>query len=153
MEPYRERIEDLMWHYWYERSRVFRILAVALAILLAYLLTIRVLRRLRVVAVPVLIGAILIVGWLLLPSLKTSGLIAPIPRFSTESGPVVSNGVAAVLVCGKKQGFERGMEAAMHYVPEPRTGSWSDKRHGDCTVWYHHPPGLEQRIARHERAH
>jgi len=103
-------------------------------------------RVFRVLAVPVLIGAILVVGWSLFGSLLT------IPRFSTE-GPVVRNGVAAVMVCGEKQrGFE-GMYKAMDYVPEPRTGTWAPVRKGDCTVWYHNPPGLEQRHNRHERAH
>jgi hypothetical protein len=62
-------------------------------------------RALWVLAVPVLIGAILLAGWLLIGPLLT------IPRFSTE-GPVVRNGVAAVVVCGKKRGFEEGMLAA-----------------------------------------
>ena len=90
-------------------------------------------------AVPMLIGAILLVGWSLFGSLLT------IPRFSTE-GPVVRNGVAVVVACGKKSG------AAMQHVPEPSTGTWWPERRGDCTVWYHRPPGLEQRVARQERA-
>jgi hypothetical protein len=123
VEPIRVWIEGfLRGRYGYEGNRVFRVLAV-----------------------PVLIGAILVVGWSLFGSLLT------IPRFSTE-GPVVRNGVAAVMVCGEKQrGFE-GMYKAMDYVPEPRTGTWAHVRKGDCTVWYHNPPGLEQRHNRHERA-
>ena len=35
----------------------------------------------RVLVVPVLIGAILVAGWLLVASLKASVLIAPVPRF------------------------------------------------------------------------
>jgi len=60
VEPYRERIEDFIrrWRSRYEGNRVFRVLAVAVAILLALLL----LRGLRVLAVPVLIGAILVAG-------------------------------------------------------------------------------------------
>ena len=100
---------------------------------------------LRALAVPVLIGAILLVGWLLFGSLLT------IPRFSTE-GPVVRNGVAVVVACGKKRGIEKGLMAATKYVPEPSTGTWVPVRKGDCTVWYHNPPGMEQRLARHERA-
>src|ERR671921_2618983 len=73
-------------------------------------------RVLRALAVPVLIGALLLVGWLLFGSLLT------IPRFSTE-GPVVRNGVAVVVACGKKRGI-KGMEAAMAHVPEPGTGGW-----------------------------
>jgi hypothetical protein len=139
VERLRERIEDFLRRYGYEENRVLRVLAVVLAILLA----LRVLRVLRVVAVPAAIGAILVVaGWLLLGSLT-------IPRFSTE-GPVVRNGVAVIVACGKKQGF-RGMEA-MDYAHEPRTGGWWPERRGDCTVWYHRPPLEEQRENRHERA-
>jgi hypothetical protein len=106
----------------------------------------------RVLAVPVLIGAILVVGWLLVGPLLT------IPRFTTE-GPVVRNGVTAVMVCGKKAGTAghglrgfKGMSAAMKYVPEPATGAWWPVHRGDCTVWYHRPPLPEQRFNRHERA-
>jgi hypothetical protein len=55
-----ERVRDLMWRgrSRYEGNRVFRVLAVAVAVLLALL----VLRRLRVLAAPVLIGAILVAG-------------------------------------------------------------------------------------------
>jgi hypothetical protein len=114
--------------------------------------------RLRPLAKPALIGAILVAGWFLVGPLLT------IPRFSTE-GPVVRNGVAAVMVCGEKRGIAgsglaglpggeglKGLGAAMKYVPEPRTGTWAPERQGNCTVWYHRPPGLEQRHNRHERA-
>jgi hypothetical protein len=70
--------------------------------------------------------------------------------------------VAAVVVCGKKSAREgsgrftaremKGLEAATEYVPEPRTGGWWPERRGSCTVWYHRPPGLEQRFNRHQRA-
>jgi hypothetical protein len=104
-------------------------------------------RAFRVLAVPVLIGAILVAGWLLVGPLLT------IPRFTTE-GPVVRNGVAAVVVCGKKSGSmnEKGIMAATKYAPEPRTGGWWPARRGECTVWYHRPSGMEQRLARPERA-
>ena len=55
VEQGREKIEDFMRRYGFEGTRVLRVLAVAVAMLL-------VLRMLRVLAVPVLIGAILIVG-------------------------------------------------------------------------------------------
>jgi hypothetical protein len=97
----------------------------------------------RVLAAPVLIGAILVVGWFLVGPLLT------IPRFTTE-GPVVRNGVAVIVACGKKQGIEE--MGAMKYVPEPRTGGWWPVHRGDCTVWYHRPPLPEQRFNRHERA-
>jgi hypothetical protein len=109
----------------------------------------------RVLAVPVLIGAILVVGWLLVGPMLT------IPRFS-PGGPVVRNGVAAVVVCGKKSAREgsgrytaramKGMDAAMEYVPEPRTGGWWPEDRGECTVWYHRPPDATQRFNRQQRA-
>lgn len=102
-------------------------------------------RGLRLLAAPVLIGAIVVVGWLLVGPLLT------IPRFTTE-GPVVRNGVAAVVVCGEKRGFEEGLIAATKYAREPRTGGWWPARRGDCTTWYHRPPDMHQRIARHQRA-
>jgi len=103
-------------------------------------------RAFRVLAVPVLIGAILVVAWSLLGPLLT------IPRFSSE-GPVVRNGVAVVVACGKKRGIEKGLMAAAKYAPEPRTGGWWPERRGNCTVWYHRPLDWHQRIARQERAH
>jgi len=102
-------------------------------------------RRYRVLVVAVLIGAILVVGWLLIGPLLT------IPRFSS-TGPVVRNGVAVVVACGKKQGMA-GIDEAARYADEPRTGTWDHVQQGECTVWYHHPPDLGQRHARHQRAH
>ena len=72
MEPIRVWIEGfLRGRYGYEGNRVFRVLAA-----------------------PVLTGAILVVGWLLVGPLLT------IRRISS-TGPVVRNGVAAVMVCGE----------------------------------------------------
>jgi hypothetical protein len=96
---------------------------------------------LRVLAPGVLIGAILVVGWLLVGPLLT------IPRFTTE-GPVVRNGVAVIVACGKKRSF---MEALKN-VPEPRTGTWGIEKRGRCNVYYHSPPDATQRFNRHERA-
>ena len=64
---------------------------------------------------------------------------------------MVRNGVAVIVACGKKSGFEK-MGAAMDYAPEPRTGGWWPVRRGECPVWYHRPPDATQREARHERA-
>jgi hypothetical protein len=138
-EPHRERIEDFIrrWRSRYEGNRVFRVLA---AVLLVLLLALRGLRMLRVLALPGLLGAILVVGWLLVGSSLT------IPRFTTE-GPVVRNGVAAVVACGEKRGLQ-----AVDVAPEPRTGGWWPVHRGECTVWYHRPPDATQREARHERA-
>jgi hypothetical protein len=104
-------------------------------------------RAFWVLAVPVLIGAIVLAGWILIGSLLT------IPRFSPE-GPVVRNGVAAVVVCRKKSGAmnEKGLMAVSDHALEPRTGGWWPDKRGNCTIWYHRPPGLEQRLNRQERA-
>ena len=145
---YHERIRDFVrrWRIRYEWSPALRGLVLAVGVLLAVAVAIWLVLRLRVVrvvAVPAVIGAILVAGWLLVGPLLT------IPRFSS-GGPVVRNGVAVIVACGKKQGF-RGMEA-MDYAHEPRTGTWSPERRGDCTVWYHHPPDDFQREQRHQRA-
>ena len=125
MEPIRRWIEGfLRGRYGYEGHRAFRVLAVA-----------------------VLIGATQVVGWLLIGPLLT------IPRFTT-AGPVVRNGVAVIVACGKKSGVisAKGMRAVGKYAPEPATGTWWHERRGECTVWYHRPPPWEQRHARQERA-
>jgi hypothetical protein len=128
-------------------NRVLRLGAYVFAAFMAILLALRVLRVARLVTLAGLIGAILVVGWLLVGPLLT------IPRFTTE-GPVVRNGVAAVVVCGKKSGSmnAKGMMAVAEHAPEPRTGGWWDVQRGDCTVWYHRPPDATQRFNRHERA-
>jgi len=159
----------LRGRYGYEGNQVYRALAglaligailvtvwqvagplLCVASLALVLLALGVPRGLRLLATPVLIGAILVTGWLLLGPLLT------IPRFTTE-GPVVRNGVAVIVACGKKspkgiRGMAEGMKAAGKYAPEPRTGTWAPQRRGDCTVWYHITPGPEQRHNRHERA-
>jgi hypothetical protein len=144
MERGREWIEDLLQRYWREGNRLLRVLAIVVVALLALLLARRVLRGLRLLAAPVLIGAILVAAWLVFEPLLT------IPRFTTH-GPVVRNGTAVIVACGKKQGI-KGMPAAMKYAHEPRTGGWWPVKQGNCTVWYHQPPYPDQRIARHERA-
>jgi len=130
VEPCRERIEDFI-----RRYGVFRVLAVAVAVLLVILLVGRVLRELRPLAMPMLsVGAILVFGgWLFLASLSSSGP-APLPARPPD-GPLVENGVAAIVSCGKRQSF---MEATAN-AAEPQTGTWSPSRRGHCTVWLHHP--------------
>ena len=88
--------------------------------------------------------AVLLLGPWWVPA--TSELVPPIPRLSSE-GPVVRNGVAAVVACGKKRGLQ-----AVDVAPEPRTGTWGSEKKGECTVWYHVPPDATQREARHRRA-
>jgi hypothetical protein len=118
---------------------------------LALLLALWALRGLPSATAAVLIGAIVIAGWLLIATLRGSLLIPPLPRFTADGSAVVRNGVAAIVVCGGKRGYG-GMEKAVDYVPEPRTGTWGKERRGGCMVYYHHPPGWEQRHNRHERA-
>jgi hypothetical protein len=111
--------------------------------------------RVATFAVGVAIGAILVVGvaslyfgpWWVPAS---SELIPPVPRLS-EGGPVVRNGVAVIVACGKKQGIEK-MGAALDYAPEPATGGWWPEKKGECTVYYHRPPDATQREARQGRS-
>jgi hypothetical protein len=156
----RERVEDFVRHfmrrYGYEENRALAVAVAAGAIVVAILLALRVLRVFPkvVVAMVVATGATLVLlGWLLLggfAGLPVGAWNTPMPKV-TSVGPLVENGVAAIVACGKKRGFE-GMDAAMDYAPEPRTGTWSYERRGECTVWYHHPPDDYQREQRHQRA-
>ena len=139
MEQGRKRIEEFMRRDGLGQNRVLRVLTVAVAILVV-LQALRVLR-----ALPRAIGAIgagaigailVLVAWLLLSSgtaLEPSAANFPIP--GPADGPVVKNGVAVIVACGKKRGFMETVDSA----PEPQTGTWSPVRRGDCTVWYHHP--------------
>jgi hypothetical protein len=106
--------------------------------------------RVATLAVGVAIGAILagaavlFLGPWWVPA--TRELVPPVPKLSSD-GPVVRNGVAAIVACGKKRGFE-----VVSAAPEPRTGTWGVERRGGCNVYYHHPPDATQREARHQRA-
>jgi hypothetical protein len=80
-------------------------------------------------AVPLLIGAIVVVGW----SLFGPWLI--ILPFASES-TLVRNGVAAIMVCGRQSDVETEYEA-LDYAPRPNTGVWHRARKGECTVWFH----------------
>jgi len=99
---------------------------VAAAVLPVLLLVLRGLRLFRVLALPVLLGVTLVVGWLLVDSSLT------ISRFTT-AGPVVKNGVAVIVACGKKQGMW-GIDEALRYADEPRTGPWDPVQQGECTA-------------------
>jgi len=81
--------------------------------------------RVATLAVGVTIGAILVgVAVLLLGPWwvpATSELIPPTPRLSSD-GPVVKNGVVAIVACGKKRGFE-----VVGAAPEARTGTWGSR--------------------------
>jgi len=100
--------------------------------------------------------AVLLLGPWWVPA--TRELVPPVPRLSSD-GPVVRNGVAVVVVCGKKRvsgqmdaAFFERMDAATKYAPESRTGTWGHEERGTCTVFYHHPPDATQREARQQRA-
>jgi hypothetical protein len=105
--------------------------------------------RVATLAVGVAIGAILV--GVVVPLLgpwwvpATAELVPPVPRLSSD-GPVVRNGVVAIVACGKKRGFE-----VVGAAPEPRTGTWGMEKKGACNVYYHHPPEASQREARHQR--
>jgi hypothetical protein len=79
------------------------------------------------IAVGFIIVLVVLVGYSL--TLAASRLMVLNP-----SGPLVENGVAMVMVCGKGDGFSQATEA----VPNPR-GTWSHEKQGDCNVWFHHP--------------
>ena len=88
--------------------------------------------------------AVLLLGPRWVPA--TRELVPPIPRLSSD-GPVVRNGVAAIVACGKKRGFQ-----VVGAAPESGTGTWGVERRGECNVYYHHPPEATQREARQQRA-
>jgi hypothetical protein len=92
--------------------------------------------------------AVLLLGPWWIPA--TSELVPPIPRLSSD-GPVVRNGVAAIVACGETKREELALKA-VSAAPEPGTGTWGVERKGDCNVYYHHPPDASQREARHQRA-
>jgi hypothetical protein len=141
VEPYRERIEDFLRRYWYEGNRALWVVVLVVLVALLLVRRIRVVRALKVTA---LIGGIVVVGWLLASSLQL-----PMPLLSSH-GPVVRNGVAAIVVCGNKRD---GMwMSATDIAPEPGTGSWSVEERGKCDIYYHLPPDATQRANRHERA-
>jgi hypothetical protein len=100
---------------------------------------------LRALVAGMVIGAMLAVVVLF----GAGGRLTILPGISL-TGPVVQNGVAVIVSCGKKSSIRR-MDGT-GYAPEPGTGTWGYRRRGDCTVWYHSPPGAEQRHARRQRA-
>ena len=135
---FRRRVEDYLRRYWYEGNRALWV--VVLVVLVALLLV----RRIRVfrVLVPVVIGGIVVIGIIL--------LFPPTPLLNNSTGPVVKNGVAAIVVCGNKR--DGMFMSATDLAPEPQTGSWSLESRGTCEYYYHHPPDATQRANRHERA-
>jgi hypothetical protein len=136
MRP-KEKIEDFLRRYWYEGNRALWV--VVLVVLVALLLV----RRIRVlrVLVPAAIGGIVVIVVILL---------SPPRPLLNSTGPVVKNGVAAIVVCGNKR--DGMLMSATDLAPEPQTGSWSVESRGSCEYYYHHPPDATQRANRHERA-
>ena len=80
-----------------------------------------------------IVVALAVAGWFLLGSWM-------ILRPPASEGPLVRNGVAAVVVCGGDSDFETQYEA-LDYVPRPSTGVWDVEYKGDCTVWFHFQSG------------
>jgi hypothetical protein len=136
----RWKIEDFLrrWRSRYEGNRALWV--VVLVVLVALLLV----RRIRVlrVLVPAAIGGIVAIGIIL--------WVPPAPLLTNSSGPVVKNGVAAIVVCGNKRDGMRW--SATDIAPEPGTGAWSVEERNGCDYYYHHPPDATQRENRHERA-
>jgi len=97
-------------------------------------MALRVFRRLWLVAVPLLVGAIVVVVWFLLVPWV---IIPPIASEST----LVRNGVAAIVVCGEMRERVNLYGPPEKYVPRVNTGLWLTDRKGDCTVWFHTQPG------------
>jgi hypothetical protein len=130
-------VKNFLWRYWYAGNRALLVVA---AILVALLFV----RRIRVmrVLVPAAIGGIVAIGIIL--------WFPPAPLLTNSSGPVVKNGVAAIVVCGNKRDGMLG--SAMDLAPEPQTGTWSVEERNGCDYYYHHPPEATQRENRQERA-
>jgi len=133
-------VRNFLWRYWYAGNRALLVVAAILVVLLLV-------RRLRVfhVLVPAVIGGIVVLGWFLYNP------IASTPLLNSHEGPVVKNGVAAIVVCGNKRDGMLG-SAIEDLAPEPRTGTWSLESRDGCDYYYHHPPNAEQRKNRQERA-
>ncbi len=126
----RWKIEDFLRRYWHEGNRALLVLAVVLAVLVAILLV----RRIRVfrVLVPAVIGGVVVVGgWLLV-----SPLLAPASLLISHERGVVENGVAATAACGT----ERDALAVLDHIPEPAMSTWGTEPKGTCVVHYHRTP-------------
>jgi hypothetical protein len=136
----REKIEDFLRRHGYEGNRKLWGVLIVLAVLAA-LLVVRRITRIRVL-VPVVIGGIVIIGIIL--------LFPPTPLRNNSTGPVVKNRVAAIVVCGNKR--DDMFMSATDLAPELGTGSWSVESRGTCEYYYHHPPDATQRANRQERA-
>jgi hypothetical protein len=132
-------VKNFLWRYWYAGNR-------ALLVVAAILVALLVVRRLRVfhVLVPAVIGGIVVVGWFLYNP------IASTPLLNSDEGPVVKNGVAAIVVCGNKR--DETLGSAIDLAPEPQTGTWSLESEGACDIYRHHPPDGTQRENRQVRA-
>ncbi len=138
----KEKIEDFLrrWRSRYEGNRALPVVVLAVLASLALLLVLR--KRVIRALVPVVIIGIVVIGIIL--------LFPPTPLLNNSTGPVVKNGVAAIVVCGNKRDGMRW--SATDIAPEPQTGAWSLESRGGCDYYYHHPPDATQRANRHERA-
>jgi hypothetical protein len=138
----KEKIEDFLrrWRSRYEGNRTLPVVVLAVLASLALLLVLR--KRVIRALVPVVIIGIVVIGIIL--------LFPPTPLLKNSTGPVVKNGVAAIVVCGNKR--DGMLMSATDIAPEPQTGAWSLESRGGCDYYYHHPPDATQRANRHERA-
>jgi hypothetical protein len=138
----KEKIEDFLrrWRSRYEGNRALPVVVLAVLASLALLLVLR--KRVIRALVPVVIIGIVVIGIIL--------LFPPTPLLKNSTGPVVKNGVAAIVVCGNKR--DGMLMSATDIAPEPQTGAWSLESRGGCDYYYHHPPDATQRANRHERA-
>jgi hypothetical protein len=75
---------------------------------------------------------LVVLGWGFLAAAEAT---ASPPMVLNPSVPLVKNGVAAVMACGKGDGFLQATDNALN----SQRGTWSSEKQGDCTVWHHHP--------------
>jgi hypothetical protein len=79
-----------------------------------------------------------LVAWVLVGMLAV-GLVWGYLTFAIARGhsdPLVENGVAMIIVCGKGKGLMKATDIA----PNSQMGAWSQERHSDCNTWYHYAP-------------
>ena len=91
-------------------------------------------KELAIVAVvAVVVGGIVLSAW------KQSDTIS----ISTKN--LVPNGIAVVVICGKKMETDPsgpdGFYRATNIAPGGRVGVWGPEKQGDCVIWYHSPGG------------
>jgi hypothetical protein len=132
-------VRDFLWRYWYTAYRRRLALALIALAVLAALLLIRRLRVYRTLTVTVLLGGIVVVGWLLVSPLAS---LAPTPLVIIHEKGAVEYG-AATAACGT----ERDALAVLGYIPEPSMSTWGTEPKGTCVVRYRRTPDAEGAVA------